>query len=232
MAGRVHVGGQSNQGRKHGRTIVTWCALTLAVVYIAFVVLYILPLSAATYGARPVTEHLLPRELWQSWTLFAPTPPKGNPELLLQIRCGRHGQTSDFFDVSDRIHSASFADPLLPSRVDEYASKLSLVVPDLNPTYFELQESAKFDPRITTSMIRRRAHSRAVLYRLSLLRLLSAVAATGPEKGCAHPYLRGVLSFTPTPTFAHRRSRAKPSRDIWYDTGWLQPVRDVTSWHH
>lgn len=215
------------------------CAAFLALlttVFFAAVAVEILPLSAATYELKPLSDSVLQSQFRQDWRLFAPNPPDKSRLTLLQTRCDSAATPSAYVDLTDAVHGKASEDSPFPSRVATVIDKIDDAVPDQNSVYYRLVQNAKFSKtNLDVAAGREFASAVAGPYRAAFRRLLSAGTLwLRLDSGCTNPaniQIRGLVVSSPVRPYARRQDVTwKPSLTTLYDTGWFAFDPAVDAW--
>lgn len=200
--------------------------------YMLLVVIHVAPRSAATNEFRPVADQILGPYFRQDWRLFAPTPPRDDAFVYVQVRCD-----DDPPDLNPPLLNATIAFtrgtarlPVLAPRtlrtIDFFSSELS----EINSAYWDVIDLGKFDATFTLADARLAGRLRRDRLAPAFVRATSAFAHTRCPTAARDLRAR-VVQETNRPFVIAANPTAVPDwksdRLLVYDSGWVaaDPLR-------
>jgi hypothetical protein len=205
------------------RTALSWALGTFTAAYVLSVAVHVVPLSAATFEVRKVTDRFVEPFFAQRWSFFAPTPPVVNTDTIARGRFideGGRVRTTEWFSVSAYLDGESKQRPLAPSRRYRTAANaeralLGAVVgreaPDQQQFAHNPRGRAEADAR--QRMVQRRYGDVAV-------RVATKVLDERRERAEKLLSVQVRVLATPISSFGQRRSPRLPPHYLVWEADW------------
>ena len=213
--------GEAKPVRRALRTALV-CALgSFTVAYMLSVTVHVVPLSAATFEVRKVTDRFVEPWFAQRWSFFAPTPPEVNTDLMARARFvdDARVRTTDWFDVSAYLDAASKQRPLAPSR--RYRTVANIERTLLGTALGRAATDRQFVPRPPTQAeVDARQHTEQRRYGDLAVRVAADVLDGRRDRAERLLSVQARVVATPVSTFGQRRGRRPPSPYLVWESGW------------
>lgn len=189
--------------------------------YVLSVTVHVVPLSAATFEMREVTDRFVEPFFAQRWSFFAPAPPVVNTDMLAQGRfvdAGGRIRTTGWVDVSGFLDGESKQRPLRPPRRYRTAANIGRALlgtaisrehPERHPFAVRPPSEGKVDAR-----------QHALQRRYGDLAVRMAATVLGAHRDRAETLLsvQTRVVATPVSRFAQRQVPS-PQYLVW-ESGW------------
>ena len=200
------------------------CAVgSLSAGYMMSVTAHVVPLSAATFEVRKVTDRLVEPWFRQRWSFFAPAPPQVNTSTMAQARYiddGGRVRNTGWFDVSAYLDAESKHRPLAPSRRYRAAANIERALLG-SAVARQTSEGRQFAPHpAAQSEVDARNHAVQRRYGELVLRVAADVLDQWwepPEKLLS---LQARVVATPISAFGERGGRRRPPPYLVWESGW------------
>jgi hypothetical protein len=204
-------------------------SFVLAAVYVLCCLIYNAPASPATIRLAPIIDRVMNPYFEQAWTLFAPTPPSENEQLLVQAVIkgpnGADALTAEM-DTAQPAYDLARSERLWPSKLPGVVLAFQEEFAIYSDSYVQIEGKLKAGARRANALRQLRQGYRLPFAELD--RYLSA-EATSYFPGRDILFVRGYLVEVPVVPFSERYQRPPPRQPhkVTLDTGWMTFISGV-----